>query len=68
MGIVAKLFWVALPALAGCAVLSQVSSQGAGTNPGGKATSDHKPAQGIAKAWPDFIASASIRCVKLLRW
>lgn len=38
MGLIAKIAWIALPALAGCGVLSQVSSQGTGTNPGGKAT------------------------------
>jgi hypothetical protein len=37
MGLIAKFAWIALPALAGFGVLSQVFSQGAGTNPGGKA-------------------------------
>lgn len=37
MGLITKLAWVALPALAGCGMLSQVSSQGSGTNPGGNA-------------------------------
>lgn len=36
MGLITKLAWVALPALAGCSMMSQVSSQGLGTNPGGK--------------------------------
>jgi hypothetical protein len=35
MGLIAKFAWIVLPALAGCGVLSQVSSQGTGTNPGG---------------------------------
>jgi hypothetical protein len=38
MGLIAKFAWIVLPALAGCGVLSQVSSQGTGTHPGGKAT------------------------------
>lgn len=39
MSLIAKFAWIALPALAGCGVLSQVSSQGAGAHPGGKANS-----------------------------
>lgn len=37
MGLIAKFAWIALTALAGCGVLSQVASQGTGTNPEGKA-------------------------------
>lgn len=38
MCLITKLAWFALPALAGCSMLLQVSSQGTGTKPGGKAT------------------------------
>jgi hypothetical protein len=41
MGMSAKTLLLALPLIAGCAALSQLSSQGAGTNPGGKATSSY---------------------------
>lgn len=40
MGLFSKLAWLALPALAGCGVLSQVSSQGPGASPGGNASGD----------------------------
>ena len=39
MGLIAKFAWIALPLLAGSGVLPQVSSQGTGTIPGGKASS-----------------------------
>ena len=38
MRLYAKAAWMALPLLAGCAALTQLSSQGAGTNSGGKAS------------------------------
>jgi hypothetical protein len=38
MGLIAKFAWIALPALAGGGVLSQVSSHGTGINQGGKAS------------------------------
>jgi len=38
MGTYAKAAWMALSLLAGCAALTQLSSQGAGTNSGGKAS------------------------------
>lgn len=40
MGLFSKLAWLALPALAGCGVLLQVSSQGTGASPGGNASGD----------------------------
>lgn len=40
MGFYAKTLWLALPLIAGCAAVSQLSSQGAGTNSGGKAISE----------------------------
>lgn len=38
MGLITKLAWIALPAIAGCGVLSQASSQGTGTNQADKAS------------------------------
>ena len=43
MGFIAKFAWIALPAFAGCGVLSQVSSQGTGTNQDGKAKRSMQP-------------------------
>lgn len=43
MGLITKFALLALPTLAGCGVLSQVSSQGAGSAPGGKANTYSGP-------------------------
>lgn len=54
MVFVTKLALVVLPALAGFSVLAQVSSQGTGTNPGGKASANRLNAKvplGTVQAW-----------------
>lgn len=43
MGFYAKTLWLALPLVAGCAAMSQLSSQWAGTNSGGKDSSNNLP-------------------------
>ena len=63
MRLIAKFAWIALPALAGCGMLSQVSSQGTGTNPGGKATGAYPPSWVQNLRFPeerDFLADAGL--------
>jgi len=59
MSLIAKLAWVALPALTGSGMLSQVSSQGPGTYPGGKTSSYERELLSIRNAgeiklWPRY--------------
>lgn len=59
MGLIAKLAWLALPALAGSSVLSPVSIQGIGNDPGGRASTYEKELLSIRNAgeiklWPRY--------------
>jgi len=54
MDTITKLAWIALPAFAGYGMLSQVSSQGTGTNTGGKTTLNSGSAREAKIRWGEF--------------